>query len=74
MKPYSNETNVDVAWCPFVAFRIAIRRGRLQKLPDSWPAPRLTSWPGPSKCRPSGSRNKTSVKRKRNRPPGPLGD
>jgi hypothetical protein len=51
MKTYSNETNVDVAWCPFVAFRIAIRRGYLQKLPDTWPAPRLKPWPGSSKSR-----------------------
>jgi len=69
MKP---EANVDVAWCPFVAFRIAIRRGNLQKLPDSWPPPRLTSWPGSSKSRRLGSSKKVDLKRKLNRRPGSL--
>jgi len=52
MKTDSNETNVAVAWCPFVAFRIAIG----QKLPDSWPAPRRMSWPSSSKRRRAVSR------------------
>jgi hypothetical protein len=73
MKTDSNETNVDVAWCPFVAFRIAIRRGRLQTLRvKTWRTPKLALWRRSSRRARLPSLRRHEGKRKGRKPSGSL--
>lgn len=58
--------SVEVAWCPFVAFRIAIKNGELKGLNSGgWSASRLAARPSSPCGASSGTRRNFGPKRHR---------
>lgn len=65
MRDHFNPASVEVAWCPFVAFRIAIKNGELKAVDSQWGRSRLALWPRSPCFGPFGMRRKRGFKRQR---------